>query len=287
MQDYTELLLKRRNADGGWGYYPGKSSWLEPTAYAAIALHGRQESTYAVRMLQSWQVRSGAWVADPITGVESWATALVLVLKGIRGEYDESWSRGMKWLLETKGKKVQLLSLVDRLLGRKPVVEQDESLTGWPWMAGTSNWVEPTAHALRALRISLRHGVSAEAQERIRDGELLLLDRRCKDDGWNFGTKRVLGQSLSSFPECTALALIGLYGIPQSEIEKSIQCIRQDWAKPQMALARAMQRIALRMHGIPFEDRRPEVSDRSETTQIALSLIGEPEGTWRHWRGDA
>mgnify|MGYP003352936601 CR=1 FL=1 len=35
-----EALRAAQNPDGGWGYFPGKESWLEPTAYAAMALHG-------------------------------------------------------------------------------------------------------------------------------------------------------------------------------------------------------------------------------------------------------
>ena len=32
------FLLAGRNADGGWGYYPGKASRLEPTCWALLAL---------------------------------------------------------------------------------------------------------------------------------------------------------------------------------------------------------------------------------------------------------
>ena len=287
MEDWTQLLLKRRNPDGGWGYYSGKSSWLEPTAYAAMALGGGQESADAMALLAKWQVPSGAWVAQPKTGVESWATALVVAVKGMRGEFDESWRAGTEWLVKTEGKKSAPPTWLDRLLRRKELVEQDATLTGWPWLAGTADWVEPTAQALRALKLGLRHGRSGEAPDRIREGELLLLDRRCEDGGWNYGNRRVLDEDLPSFPECTALALIGLSGNPKLDVGRSIDRALNDWRKPQPALARALIRIGLRMHGVAFEDRRPEITDRTETTQIALSLIGEPEGAWRQWRGDA
>ena len=35
-----DALRKAQNPDGGWGYFAGKESWLEPTAYAAMALLG-------------------------------------------------------------------------------------------------------------------------------------------------------------------------------------------------------------------------------------------------------
>ena len=34
----SDALLRSRNEDGGWGYYPGKASRIEPTAWAALCL---------------------------------------------------------------------------------------------------------------------------------------------------------------------------------------------------------------------------------------------------------
>lgn len=164
---------------------------------------------------------------------------------------------------------------------------QDRRLDGWPWTPGTANWVEPTAHALRALRLSLPHHEAAAARERIAIGERLLLDRRCRDGGWNYGNKRVLQEDLPSYSECTALALIGLSGNGQLDLAASRHRAQEDWAAPQAALARGLMRIGLRMQGIPFADNRPELHERTETTQIALALIGEAEGTWRLWRGES
>ena len=48
VQDYLrprlEVLRNNQNPDGGWAYFPGKRSWLEPTAYALLALHQEAES---------------------------------------------------------------------------------------------------------------------------------------------------------------------------------------------------------------------------------------------------
>ena len=35
-------LLETRNGDGGWGYEPGRTSRLEPTCWALLALGGAQ-----------------------------------------------------------------------------------------------------------------------------------------------------------------------------------------------------------------------------------------------------
>jgi len=285
MDGFAESLLRRRNPDKGWGYYTGKSSWLEPTVMAALALHGRRESDEAWALIKGWQVETGAWVANPQVGSESWATSLVVVLKCVRGEFDEGWKRGLDWILRTKGKRGAPQSWMDRLLKRKEWVEQDQTLDGWPWATGTANWVEPTTHALRALRLSSGAAGSDVLKERIGMGERYLLDRRCRDGGWNYGNRRVLDEDLVSFPECTALALIGLQGGRGLDLAASIDRAKADWNRPQPGLSRALLRVGLRMHGVEFSDRRPEVTERTETTQVALALIGEPDGVWRRWRG--
>jgi len=282
---YADTLLRRRNPDKGWGYYAGKSSWLEPTVLAALALHGHKESDEAWGLIRGWQAESGAWVANPRVGAESWATSLVVVLHCVRGEFDDRWKKGLGWLLRMKGKQAPGPTLIDRLLQRKQWVEQDNTLDGWPWAEGTANWVEPTAHVLRALRLSLPGASSDLLRQRIEMGERYLLDRRCKDGGWNYGNRRVLDEDLPSFPECTALALIGLEGGRGMDLAVSLARAKADWGHRQPGLSGALLRIGMRMHGLAFEDRRPEITDRTETTQVALALIGEMEGTWRQWRG--
>ena len=38
LDDLRQQLLDGRNADGGWGYYRGRVSRLEPTCWALLAL---------------------------------------------------------------------------------------------------------------------------------------------------------------------------------------------------------------------------------------------------------
>lgn len=281
------LLLSRQNADGGWGFYEGGASWLEPTAYAALALHGTGSAARAMMWLSGLQAQSGAWLAGASTGQESWATALILILKCARREHDDAWRRGVAWLVQRRSRTLPAPGRIERLLHREPVVDHDQTLAGWPWTAGTAGWIEPTAHAVRALELSEPHTRMQGLRERIEEGVRLILDRQCRDSGWNYGNKRVLGEDLDSFPECTALALIGLCGRKGPQVGRGLECALGHWRRAPRGLAQALLRIALRMHGVPFDDRPVAVNHRTETTVLALSLIGEPEGTWRLWKGEA
>jgi hypothetical protein len=238
-------------------------------------------------LLSRWQTPAGAWIESPRAPRESWATALAVVLKCARGEYDDSWRRAVAWLAQRRAWTGQAPGWIDRLLRRNLVVDQDQTLAGWPWTAGTAGWIEPTAHAVRALDLSRPRAGLAGLRQRAEEGVRMILDRQCRDGGWNYGNKRVLGEDLESFPESTALGLIGLCGRGGPQVERGIRCALGHWKRGPRGLAQALLRIAFRMHGVEFDDRPVEVSERTETTVLALALIGEPEGTWRQWRGGA
>lgn len=281
------LLLSRQNPDGGWGYYAGQSSWLEPTAYAALALTGTEACGRAMELLRRWQLPSGAWQANERAKIPCWATSLALVLKSVHGEFDESWRKGLGWLTATRARQGAVQGWLDRLFRREPAVALDPSLTGWPWREGTAGWIEPTAHALRALELGRPRHDTPPLRERVDLGVRMILDRQCRDGGWNYGNRRVLGKDLESFPETTALALIGLCGRRGPQVERGIECALRHWRQGARGLAQALLRIAFRMHGVPFGDRPVSVNGRTETTILALALIGGPEGSWKLWKGEA
>src|SRR5678816_3383441 len=59
LHDLAESLRRSQNADGGWGYFPGKASRLEPTSFAALALAGTADGAAAAAVLRQWPSTDG------------------------------------------------------------------------------------------------------------------------------------------------------------------------------------------------------------------------------------
>src|SRR5207302_4959811 len=130
------LLRAAQNADGGWGYFPGKQSMLEPTAYALLAFAGERSRSEAFvrgwRLLASWQLTDGSWRAGSVVNEPHWATSLVISLRCAAGVFDEGFARGVDWLVALTGYESRPLARLAHWL-RPSLVEFDSALTGWPW----------------------------------------------------------------------------------------------------------------------------------------------------------
>src|SRR6202011_201329 len=102
-----QFLLRTQNLDGGWGYFPGKASWLEPTAYAILALHGTAGASHAIErawpLIASWQSPDGRWRPSSQVRSGTWVTALALTLYCVREIYDVHFRKGIDSLLNTTG----------------------------------------------------------------------------------------------------------------------------------------------------------------------------------------
>lgn len=284
MKAYLDALKGSQNPDGGWGYYRDKSSWLEPTVWAALALHGDQAADRAWSLIRGWQLPTGAWRAAAAVPEETWATSLAVTLHCVRGLRDEAWRKGVSWLISTKG---TTAGWWDVFMGwiasfKQEISAHDPTLAGWPWRDGNSSWVEPTVHAVVALRHSSRTFGGAPLSERIGIGERLLIDRRCKDGGWNYGNTRVLGEELESYPECTALGLIGLCGSHGYDLKPSYDAARRYWTRQIPAFGRAQLRVALRLHGLDVRESPHAPADACrDTMHLAFEALGHVEGNWK------
>lgn len=259
LETRLDLLRRTQNADGGWPYLAGKQSWIEPTVYAALALHGEPASDRAWQLLKSWQTPNGSWRPSADVQIESWATALCVTLAVTCGEFGEPFQRGVDWLLGTEGADANLFVRAASAVGlAKP--ERNPRHHGWPWKPDTSSWVEPTTHALVALKLASPKYRDAKLLDRIRLGHAELLDMRASDGGWNYGNRTVWGVDLPSYPETTALAAIGLQGSGVKGVIEATKKIAHSQVSP---LARAWLTIALRVYGIetpaPVSDPTPDL----------------------------
>src|SRR5204863_640025 len=156
------------------------------------------------------------------------------------------------WLLETSGSENGLkFRLVHKLL--PSMVELDPSFKAWPWRPGNSSWIEPTAHALVALKKASSAMAGSRVRERISSGEKMILERRCSAGGWNYGNRKVLGTELPSYPETTALALLGLAGNRALDVSAPVAVAQRWLGNTRSPLAKAWLRVSLRSHSVALD----------------------------------
>lgn len=233
----ARALLQSRNADGGWPYYAGKRSRLEPTAWALLALRAAGERVVA-DPLADWP-RRGGWLIDRTTdGVNVAFNAMAAVALAALGAPGALVDPLIAALLSSRGEKIAP-STINR---------QDNSLQGWAWTAGTFSWVEPTAWGLIALKTT-RAGSDA-ARARIQEAERLLIDRVCAAGGWNHGNSNMLGVELPPYVSTSALGLIAMRDRRDAEpIARTLAYLRAHRTAERSAMALGLTRIALGLYG--------------------------------------
>jgi hypothetical protein len=120
----------------------------------------------------------------------------------------------VRFLLDFQGRRIR-----DQTVG---VAASDCTSQGWPWVAGTHSWVEPTAYALLALRLS-----GYGAHDRAQEAQQLLLNRQLPAGGWNYGNTVVFGRELHPMPETTGMALQAVADVlSRSQVDKSLSYLR-------------------------------------------------------------
>jgi hypothetical protein len=148
-------------------------------------------------------------------------------------------------------------------------------LKAWPWKPNTSSWVEPTAHTLVALKKASAKVASNDLRKRVSMGEAQLLGIRCSDGGWNYGNRFVLGVDLPSYPETTALGLLGLQG--RSDLGNALDLAGRQFKETTSPLARAWLSIALRLHGASVPEA-PPAQPSPDLLLLALETLAALEG---------
>jgi hypothetical protein len=276
-----DALRKAQNSDGGWAYFTGKQSWLEPTLFASLALHGEPEADRAWELVSSWQQKDGGWRPSAEVGFPHASTALAVTVAASRGEFGTPFQNGVQWLLGAVGVESRMYKRVIMRVGSLFGMLEDQrdfSLQGWPWKLETSSWVEPTSHALVALKKAAPRIPDKELRERVRSGEEMLLNVRCVDGGWNYGNRTARGDELVSYPETTGIALVGLQG--RSELGATLDLAGKMLRETASPMARAWLTIAMRVNGIFVEAPSPDRADKGSPDILitALEALGAPEG---------
>jgi hypothetical protein len=288
LESRLEFLRASQNPDGGWSYFPGKGSWLEPTTYAMLALDGAGSEAAldrAWKLVRSWQLADGSFRPSGEVKDGTWVTAQAVTLASVRGVNDASVRASVDWLLRVVGAEHNMWTRTGSFL-HLIRAKLDVSHEGWPWRAGNATWIEPTAHTLVALKKVAGFYRAAEVQQRVRDGQELILSRRCSDGGWNYGTPNMLYVDLPSYPETTALALLGLDGRSEREFPGAIEVARKFHAETKSSLGKAWLRIALRCHGKDV-GMPPETPFVSQDVMLAsLEALGHPEGNYKLFRAE-
>lgn len=277
-----EALRKVQNRDGGWGYFAGKESWLEPTAYAALALLGEPASDRAWKLLSSWQLPDGSWKPSEKVGISSWGTSLCVTLAMARNDWGGEARQGVAWLLGSSGAESRWVNILAAKIGLL-TAEHDLSLKAWPWKPDTSGWVEPTAHALVALKRVSTKWPSSELNGRVRMGEAELMEVRSRDGGWNYGSPAALGVDLPAYPETTALALLGLQ--EKKDLGSAFDLAWKMMHETPSPLARAWLVAAMRLHEMTPPDLTGDPSGDIMIT--AVEALAAADGNWKLMRTGA
>ncbi len=223
--DARRRLLGLRRGSGAWGYRRRTAPASEPSALAGLALlatdgsaagPGRDAAVGAGRWLASSRGADGSVGVTAALPAPGWPTPFAALLWAALGGFAAERSAATGWLLASRGKPVPRVA--DDPMGH------DTRLIGWPWVAETHSWVEPTAAALLALA---REGQAGHP--RAREGVRVLLDRAIPGGGWNLGNPVVFGTTLRPLPGPTGLALLALARVdgPSPAIAAAIAYLRE------------------------------------------------------------
>jgi hypothetical protein len=252
--DLRDVLMAGRNADGGWGYYAGKASRLEPTCWALLALledrrpEGAAVVEAGLHLLAKWQ-RADGLIAEPVLPANLAFNGLAsLLLTSIRSSASPAaapaalGTRLLEGILAVEARTVDTLTMVLR-----PANPQDDSLVGWPWTQGTFGWVEPAAWCLLAVKKG-RKERDERAAWRIGQAEKLLFNRQCVSGGWNAGNAQALGRALNAYVPTTAVALLALQDRHEStSVKRAQRYLMESWRREPAGLALGLTLLAFRV----------------------------------------
>ena len=273
-----EGLAAAANRTGGWGYFAEKSSRIEPTAWALLALAETSDQDAAawqafaaphLQFLATCQRADGLLVdnpqAPPNFAANGVAACVLAHLSA--GRENALLSRLLDGLVSVKGVAVRTwlidaFAAIQDMTAKLPNPRQDNSLQAWPWIPETFSWVEPTSWCLLALKKTAVQAPRNGAQARIREADTLLLNRVCTSGGWNYGNSAAFAQDLRAYVPTTAVGLMALQDRPTDPgVKRTLTFLDGARLAESSAMALGLATIALRLHGRPVEDVEERLAD--------------------------
>lgn len=207
-------LLDLARPSGAWGYRIDRGPSVEATALACLGLWSCRcrpplaaepsAILHGADWLLAMQRSDGSLGVSQAISDPGWPTPLAMLLWNTLRIHEPARRRAAAWLLDQQGKPVATDTAQSR-----SIVGHNPELVGWPWIAGTHSWVEPTALAVLALA---REGFPDHP--RVAQGIRVLLDRALAHGGWNYGNTSVFGRELRPQPGPTGQALMALAALP-------------------------------------------------------------------------
>jgi len=201
---------------------PGGSSRPDAACWAILALQAADGDARVIesmrRLLTDAQAQDGRVAVTPQNPDAYWPTALAVLAWHGAMEYREPQAKALRFLLE--------FDEINTMAPSEAPQGHDVTIKGWPWIARTHPWVEPTAYATLAIR-----ACGQTAHVRMQDGIRLLLDRQLPSGGWNCGNTITFGLESKPTAETTGVGLQALAGLAtEAAVEKSIAYMQSEVA---------------------------------------------------------
>jgi hypothetical protein len=261
-----QRLVQSQNADGGWPYYAGKQSRVEPTCWAVLALGGARtspepEADHGLAFLRGLARTDGLLAENPGIAPNLALNGLAVVALG-PNPADAVARRLVAGIDGVKGVKIET----------ENDPRHDSTLVGWPWIDTTFSWVEPTAWCLLAVKKARRHNIPTD-RSRETEAERMMSNRGCESGGWNYGTAYSLGRYLHAYVPTTAVGLLAMQDRrDQAVVRKAIDFLVANRLKEVSGMALSLTTLALDVHGRPTADVKQRLIDQAGRTGFLSNL---------------
>lgn len=260
-----DALVAARNPDGGWPYYPGRASRLEPTVWALLALARDAGKPVEIDRILHWPHQDGWLVDGPADAPVNYAFNALAALACVDRKEATPFVTGVT---------AKLIGAKGLALTQNSALRQDNSLQAWPWIDQTFSWVEPTAWCTLLLK-KVRPLALAGAAERVDIAERLIRDRVCQNGGWNYGGSNVYGQELYPYVPTTAIALLAMQDRRDDPaVVKSVAFLEKSASTEPTSIALGLTDICFVVYGLSTDPLRKPLDGAIDISRSRTNVLG-------------